>query len=258
MSFIALTGGGVGGAYQPGDKWGAQTAEKVRTNFNDHETRVVDLETATAAASIAGLTDVGLSSPLSDGEILTYDSGSGLWVNAASALPANALTIYRSVTNLTNAQTLALPTAEVTLTNMTTPGAGLIFLPIGGAILTKTASGAYTNINADAWIRVRYSGGDHFLSYIPNDTASPGITNGSATRVSDLLGTTSPKRVVLVPYQDTEAVDEWGPIGAVLGSSADNNAVVISIDNNGSGNLTGGHVSNVVRVIVYYVIESIP
>ncbi len=207
----------------------------------------------------------------SDGQVLRR-SGTSVGFGAVDLTSANAISgalplanlptnfgqIFRSVTNLTNAQTLALPTAEITLTNMTTPGAGLIFLPIGGAILTKTASGAYTNINADAWIRVRYSGGDPFLSYVPNDTASPGITNGSATRVSDLLGTTSPKRVVLVPQQDTEDVDDWGPLGAIMGSSADNNAVVISIDNNGSGNLTGGNVANVVRVIVYYTIETVP
>lgn len=98
MSFSALTGGGVGGAYQPGDKWGAQTAEKVRTNFNDHETRVVSLETATAGASIAGLTDVGLTSPLSDGEVLTYDSGSGLWENAAPAVSDSSSNTFTNKT----------------------------------------------------------------------------------------------------------------------------------------------------------------
>jgi hypothetical protein len=44
MSFTPLTGTGTAGAYIPGDKLGAQTVEKIRTNFNDHETRILVTE----------------------------------------------------------------------------------------------------------------------------------------------------------------------------------------------------------------------
>jgi len=54
MSFIPLTGSGGGGAYQAGDKWGYQTAEKVRGNFNDHEDRIVAVEAAGGTGDVTG------------------------------------------------------------------------------------------------------------------------------------------------------------------------------------------------------------
>ncbi len=97
MSFTPLTGGGVGGAYIPGDKFGAQTAEKIRTNFNDHETRVGDLETTVSAgSSVATLTDVGLGSPLSTGDVLTYDGA--VWSNEEPAVSNSSSNTFTNKT----------------------------------------------------------------------------------------------------------------------------------------------------------------
>ncbi len=248
MSFTPLTGGGVGGAYQPGDKWGAQTAEKVRGNFNDHETRIVDLEDAD---SLAGLIDVGLTSPVSDGDLLTYDIGSGLWVNTA---PPQVLT---TTVNLTDSQIKSLPTTPITL--VSAPAAGSLIWPSRILLMFKAGASAYTNINADGFLFVviNTSAPLGFLSsFLANESGSPGLT-----MLSDFLGTAGNKIHQLTwPWQDDRgAASSWGllsdtdTLSTMVAASLE-----IKIDNNGGGILTGGTGGNVLRVVTEYSIVAAP
>jgi len=161
--------------------------------------------------------------------------------------------IYQSTTTLTDAQVKALPTTPITL--VAAPGAGLAIEPLYAVAFCKAASGAYTNINAAGWLTIRYASTDA-MSYLPNDAL---ITAGSATRLSDLLGSTTPRRVKFVPYQDTEAVDGWGPVPGVIQTSfVTNAALTILIDNAAGGVLTGGHAANTLTVVTAYQIVVVP
>lgn len=80
-TFTALTGTGGAGAYVAGDRWGYQTAEKVRTNFNDHETRILAVEAAyITASSTTTLTNKTYNAE-STGNVLTFPAK--LWIPAA-------------------------------------------------------------------------------------------------------------------------------------------------------------------------------
>ncbi len=161
--------------------------------------------------------------------------------------------IYQLTTVLTDAQVKALPTTGIPV--VAAPGAGFAIEPLWAVIWCKAASGAYTNIDAAGSLTLRFAGASS-MSYVPNDVL---ITGGSATRLSDLLGSTTPRSVRLLPYNDTEAVDGWGMVPAVLQSSlVTNAALVLTLDNGGSGNLTGGHASNTVTVVVVFLVVAVP
>ncbi len=159
-----------------------------------------------------------------------------------------------ATTTLTDAQIKALPTTAITL--VSAPGSGKSIVPLAGVLYTKTSSGAYTNINAAAEIQIRFSSTAEGLNYIANDAA---ITNGSATPVSVLLGGTTPRKAMLQPYIRTEDVDQWGPMSAIEASADSTNvALKIGINNQGSGNLTGGNAANSATVTVFYFIADVP
>jgi hypothetical protein len=52
MPFTPITGSGIGGAIAVDDPFGVQTVELIRTNFDDHEERIDDLEAAVGATSL--------------------------------------------------------------------------------------------------------------------------------------------------------------------------------------------------------------
>ena len=90
-TFTALTGSGGSGAYVAGDRFGYQTVELIRTNFNDHETRVLALEVHTTTESVTATNS-----------ITAAETGKTFFLNSAtefvSTLPAPAAGLkYRFV-----------------------------------------------------------------------------------------------------------------------------------------------------------------
>lgn len=167
-------------------------------------------------------------------------------------LPTNFAQIFRSTTTLTNAQILALPTTPFTL--IAAPGASLVIEPLWARLTLNATAGAYTNINSNAAVTIIHAFPPFpLMSYILNDAS---ITNGSATRVSDMFGSAaSRRRAVLVPWADTEDVNQWGPMPAIRDPApAENAALILDFDNVGSGNLTGGNASNSMIVEVIYMV----
>ncbi len=79
MAFTPLTGSGVAGAYAVDDPFGVETVDLIRTNFNDHEDRVVDLEGAVIGTGdvVGPASAVGNTVALFDGTTgkLLKDSG---------------------------------------------------------------------------------------------------------------------------------------------------------------------------------------
>lgn len=139
--------------------------------------------------------------------------------------------------SLSDAQIKALPTTPIQI--VAAPGsAGKYIVVIKGSWKATTTSGAYTNINGTlAKLRLVYGANVTNASYEVADTGSP-------TEFTGLLGTAGVKITFL---------HNWKELPENF-SNIDNLAVSVSIDNNGSGNLTGGHSSNSLVVTFIYLV----
>jgi hypothetical protein len=226
-----------------------------------------------AALSVLGVTgnataDVASIAAGSDGQVLRR-SGTSVGFGAVNLANANAITgalplanlptnfaqIFRASGQLNDAQIKALPTSDFML--VAAPASGFIIEPIIARIYAMTSAGAYTNINAAASLTIDFSGHPFpVMGWIPNDAA---IGIGGTTLLTDFLGSTSRKRAILVPFQNTEDTNGWGPLPFVTDhTSGIATALVLSIDNGGDGNLTGGNIANVLYYSVDYAIVATP
>jgi hypothetical protein len=167
--------------------------------------------------------------------------------------------VRRAIVTLTNAQIKALPTTPITL--VAAPGAGSRIKVLAATVIAKTGSGAYGNINATyAALQLESAGGRWLAQAVANDDA---LTT-PLTRLSSLLGGTNESYVdMLVPFvnaveaEGASGSEQWvAPVISNDLTDTENDLVRVSIDNNGSGDLTGGHGSNTLRVIVYYAVEA--
>jgi hypothetical protein len=174
--------------------------------------------------------------------------------SVTAAKMATSMAAIRLVTiTLSDAQIKALG-AGTPVTAIVQGGAGVMGIPLFGCLTTNFAAGAYTNIDAAAWFGILIASTPpvDLLSYIPNDTL---ITTGSTTRLTDLLGSTTPKRQLFTPTADTEDVDEWGPLTrSHPRTDTDNATVVIKVDNNGAGAFTGGNAANTATITLGYLL----
>lgn len=150
-----------------------------------------------------------------------------------------------TVTTLTDAQIKALPTTPITLA--TAPGSNRGLVPIRIVLDMDASAGAYTNVDTDGFLYVESSGGNLMSNYVANSVAL------SLTYLTDFLGTT-PAVAMLSVFEDTQApADGWGNLAsAVPRANMTNASLQIEIDNDGSGDLTGGNAANSLVVTVVF------
>lgn len=168
---------------------------------------------------------------------------------------ASGAPILRASVNLTDANIKALPTTPITL--ITTPGAGFFLNPISYLVQIRASAGAYTNINAGAFAVFDTPGTAVIRSgYIGNDaTTTPALTT-----FSDLFGAAANKQVQLANVYYTVSPESalWGTIGDVqVIADVEDKSIVFTVNNGGSGDLTGGNAANTGRIICYYTVETI-
>lgn len=185
-------------------------------------------------------------------------------VTDSSAQLNGASLVVGFSTTLTDAQIKALPTTPITL--VAAPASGFRIKILGGTMRLNNAAGAYTNINtAYCELRVNVTAGWRLAGpVLVNDTewsvALTGMTDvfgNAATYVLDV-----PTPGLLYPVDaGAQSGNSSGqlllnPFNIPPTADVDAKAALLSINNNGSGNLTGGNAANSLKVTLYYAYEA--
>lgn len=195
-----------------------------------------------------GTTVATLSIPAS-GATPTFDVDGSDIVTESNAATLGIQTVYSASVTLTDAQVKALPTTGVTV--VAAQGAGKLILPIS-AVVRHAWVADYTNIDAEAQIRIVVNGGD-MVHPFRQDVLS---------QVSSLLAGGGPDGSIgltharVVALGDSDAVSP-GPVifsggAGWYDSDLENFACKIMASNGAAGDFTGGDGGNELTVTVNY------
>lgn len=249
-----LIGASAGSAAPADATYITQTADSALTN--EQAIGTLSSGILRGAATTGVVTSLGDVLPVANG-------GTGVTDGAAVRL---------ATVTLTDAQIKALPTTPITL--VAAPGAGFFLQPLRAVLICDASGGVYTNINANAYLNLRRNDWsvDSF-AYLVNGNGG-GLIDTTLTDVTDFLAAVSKNLWVPLPYANGQESgvgagiaweNGWGPMANHSTTStiydvtdAENEAIVISAENQGSGNFTGGHAANTLTVRIYYTIEAIP
>lgn len=153
--------------------------------------------------------------------------------------------LLRTVT-LTHAQIKALPTTSILLVGA--PGAG-VRLDLVSALIVTSFVAPYGNDDPFGYLVIQMGTGD-FSNYVANDsTTAPVLTD-----FTDLFVTNAESSVSLGSFTrvTTPTSEGWGNAAKVEGSNLNNQALNLSVNNNGAGDFTGGNVANMLKVFLLY------
>lgn len=141
---------------------------------------------------------------------------------------------------------LALPTTPLTL--IAAPGPGKMILPIVATISERNYVADYTNINANALLNLDNSGGNGSTLTESNNNTDGGSSN--------LLAAGGNGMMLFSSYQSIQS-SILRPASAMNPANFDNAPLQLRMDNQGSGNLTGGDVSQQFVITVLYEIANL-
>jgi hypothetical protein len=247
----------------------------VRTGSGSPESSVTgvvcDLYLRSGGADGTSLYTKGTGSGNTGWEALLTDSGTATltnksgnisqWTNDSSYITASTNIVKTATVTLTDAQVKALPTTPITI--VTAPGSGLRIKIIAATIYTDFVAGAYTNINTVySDIKLESGGGIWLSSAIFNDDSM----TTDATQMTFVFGNAYVQTLDLgipnatsLDAAGSSGDPEWsGVIQYQAGTdNIVNHVVRLTVDNNGSGNFTGGNSANRLRVTVYYAVDSV-
>ncbi len=188
--------------------------------------------------------------------LVTEDQGEQ--VVLAQVLGHSGAFVQRVTVTLDDAQIKALPTTPITLTPV--PNAGVRFKLVGATGILNNHAGVYTNIDATyASLQIETADGS-WLAVIGNDSSvSLGdVTTWFNTNHDPASGGTGGILDWLVPTAFPVGANGWlTPILTTSKISVDGQALRLAMDNNGSGDLTGGNAANTFKVILYYLVEAL-
>ena len=148
---------------------------------------------------------------------------------------------------LTNAQIKALNATPITI--IPAPGSGLRIGPFWVDARLMSSAGGYTNIHADAYLRLVWSGTGDVSNYLRNDASSG---SPAKTDLTDAFGNVN-HVWDFVPYLLDDPNQSWGNV-AVPRTLHANESIDLSLENNGAGALTGGNAANTLVVTATYTV----
>lgn len=157
--------------------------------------------------------------------------------------PGEGGNLYCLTRHFTNAQVKALPTTPLEI--LPAPGANYTWIILSCVVMLDSTDGLYTNIDAGGYLAV-----DDAPDFLPNDALL------GWTECSTFFGTAGHQLVMLRRQPQTEVAGSgtlanyqaqgWGlrPTVETAFTSRANAAVTLVMENEASGNLTGGHAQN--------------
>jgi len=178
----------------------------------------------------------------------TLIAGDGIEFDDTTANQRIISTTYKTASViLTDADIKALPTTPFEL--IETPGTDKRIALVNADLYIDASAGAYTNINAESSGALRIGTND-ISSYFTSDSGPTG------TRLADFLGNAAIKQATLLPASVPDIVSGWMNLPNII-SAADSlldEPLELYVDNDTSGDFTGGNVANSLKITVAYLV----